>query len=161
VGILVTAAFVIGVYYFYEYWNDFQYRQAEMAYLEKEMRNYQRLEAMYEEQARRLDELNRIWNRVEKSGLDRDLWRMYDLSVNRVLEWQQLESLMLIASNDITGDQIYWFRPQMFRVSRAVEETRQAPGQEGAIQGVDVGGGLVQQGYETLMTGRFIIRKAD
>jgi hypothetical protein len=49
----------------------------------------------------------------------------------------------------------------MFRVSRAVEEARQAPGQEGAIQGVDVGGGLVQQGYETLMTGRFIIRKAD
>lgn len=165
-GLIICAAFAIGVYYFYDLWTNFQYQQAEVEYLETELRNYEKLERMYEEQEEKVAALQGLWDEIENAGMTPEQWRTYSLSVSRNLNWQQLERLMRLASNDIRGEGEYWFMPNRLRVSRVVEEgARAREGQEGQEGGVTLtaeqGGAEteVQMFYQTNMSGNFLIPK--
>lgn len=160
IGLVICAAFAVGVYYFYDLWTDFQHQQAEVAYLQAEMRSYDRLERMYVEQEKKVEALRNLWGEIEDVGLTPDDWRTYSLSVSRNLNWQQLERIMRLASNDIKGQGQYWFMPNRLRVTRVVEKG--GSGEEGGVTLTAEQGGTetaVEMFYQTNMQGNFLIPK--
>jgi hypothetical protein len=162
IGLIVCAAFAAGAYYFYYAWTDFRYQKAEVAYLESEMRNYDRLERMYQEQEQKLEALKVLWSEIEQVGLAPEDWRVYSLSVTRNLDWQELERLMSLASNDIRGEGQYWFKPGSLRVTRVVEEgAGNDSGEEGVTIKAEQDGREteVKMFYQTNMNGSFLIPK--
>jgi len=160
IGLVISAAFALGVYYFYDLRSDFEYQQAEIEFLQSEIRQYEQLERMYTEQEEKVAALQELWEDIEAAGLTPEKWRSYTLSVSRNLNWQQLERVMRLASNEFEGQGGYWFRPERLRVSRVVEKAAEGEGQGLALtaeqDGVEE---QVEMFYQTTMTGKFLLPK--
>jgi hypothetical protein len=158
--LVISAAFALGVYYFYDLRSDFEYQQAEIEFLQSEIRQHERLERMYTEQEEKVAALQELWEDIEAAGLTPEKWRSYTLSVSRNLNWQQLERVMRLASNEFEGQNGYWFRPDRLRVSRVVEKATEGEEQGLALtaeqDGVEE---QVEMFYQTTMTGKFLLPK--
>lgn len=159
-SILVTLAFAAGIYFFYQTWVGYNAQQAELAFLEQEQANYERLKVQYAEQEEKVVLINSLWDEIEVVGLAPDNWVQYPLSINRTASWMEFERLLLLAANK-QADAGYWFMPQRLRVSRVIGEP-QAEG-EGAEPVTIVAQGedplLQDVRYDTSLQGKFMIPK--
>ena len=76
------------------------------------------------EQARHKQESVREWKGLleaaQKAGLTQKGWRTYPVSVSRELTWDELSTLILLASNGKPRGDAYWFQPELLRVVRVV-----------------------------------------
>lgn len=160
IGLVICAAFAYGVYNFYELRADFQYQQAELEFMQSEIKKFEQLERMYNDQEEKVAALAELWGDIEAAGLTPDQWRSYSLSVSRNLNFQQLERIMRLASNDFQREGGYWFKPDRLRVSRVVEKATEGEG-EGLTLTAEQGGveEQVEMFYQTTMTGNFLIPK--
>ncbi len=55
---------------------------------------------------------------VRQIGLEPQNWRIYPVSISRVLPWEDVAGVVLIASNALPRPGDYWFQPSMLRVLR-------------------------------------------
>jgi hypothetical protein len=61
---------------------------------------------------RRLQEWDRLWERVERSRLDYRSWRQYPLKVQDSLSPTEAANLLRLLSNDVNTGRDFWFYPQ-------------------------------------------------
>ena len=78
------------------------------------------------EQTRHKQNAVREWkgllDAAQKAGLSQKGWRTYPVSVSRELTWDELSTLILIASNGKPRGDAYWFQPELLRVVRVVTD---------------------------------------
>ncbi len=84
------------------------------------------------EQTRHKQEAVQEWKGMlaaaRDAGLTQKKWRTYPVSVSRELTWDELSTLILIASNGKPRGDDYWFQPELLRVVRvATDEKNNAP----------------------------------
>jgi len=76
------------------------------------------------EQTRHTQNAVREWkgllDAAQQAGLSQKGWRTYPVSVSRELTWDELSTLILIASNGKPRGDAYWFQPELLRVVRVV-----------------------------------------
>ncbi|HKK31983.1 MAG TPA: hypothetical protein VJ934_00270 [Desulfomicrobiaceae bacterium] len=72
----------------------------------------------------RVAEWKALLEEARRAGLRQDRWRTYPVSVSRELTWEELSTLVLIASNGKPRGDEYWFQPELLRVVRVMNESR-------------------------------------
>lgn len=162
ISILISVAFAAGIILAYQMYIQVKAGQAEIEILNQEMRDYQKLTKLYEEQEDKVVIVNALWGEIKKAKLEPDNWLTYPLSMGKTLEWRNVEKMMLLAANK--AEQNYWFKPQNLRIARVVVVP-----DEGSVQGEGMTGTApgeanlerqdAVQMYDLEMSGTFLIPK--
>lgn len=162
ISILISVAFAAGIILYYQMFIEFKAGQAEIEILNQEMRDYQKLAKLYEEQEDKVVIVNALWGEIKKARLEPDNWMSYPLSMGKTLEWRDVEKMLLLAANkDMDGN--YWFKPDRLRISRVlvVPET-EGEGATGTAPGsADLERKDALQMYDMEMSGSFLIPKTN
>lgn len=162
ISILISVAFAAGIILYYQVYIQFKSGQAEIEVLNQEMRDYQKLSKMYEEQEEKVVIVNALWGEIKKAKLEPGNWMNYPLQMGKTLEWRDVEKMMLLAANkERDGD--YWFKPERLRIARVLVVPEQGPDPEKGVApgeaNLETKGTL--QRYDLEMAGTFLIPKTN
>jgi len=165
ISILISVAFAAGIVLSYQMFIEFKAGQAEIDILNQEMRDYQKLAELYQEQEEQVVIVNALWNDIKEAKLEPDNWLSYPLTMGKTLEWRDVEKMMLLAANkDQDGN--YWFRPNQLRISRILVVPDESAKGDGVETGTAPGSADLEQQdaiqmYDLEMSGSFLIPKTN
>ena len=158
ISILISVVFAAGIILYYQMWKDIQTGQAEIQTLQQEIKDYNRVAKLYEEQEEKVVIVNALWSEIKNAGLEPGSWIEYPMSMGKTLEWRDVEKMMLLACNKDKSSN-YWFKPQRVVVTRVLVK----PDEEGDTATAPAEGNLAAAGsmqmYDMNMTGSFLIKK--
>jgi hypothetical protein len=130
--------------------------------LQAERGDYERLARQYDAEEQKVAAVNSLWTELQSVNLKPEDWTRFPLSVSKVLDWKDVERLLILSSNRLKDDPGYYFKPEMLRLSRVVvdgngqpvapggETPVPAPASESATEmGVETAGLAPVQKYDT------------
>ena len=147
---VVLIAFSLAAFLFCREFERFEMAAAKTSVMQRENRSYEAAIRQSRERMDAVHEWRGLLQAAESAGLDKDDWQNFPVSVSRELTWDELSSVVLIASNGKPRGDEYWFQPEMLRVVR-VESERAKAGVDG--NGADTG----EKRYRVRLKGQFII----
>jgi hypothetical protein len=120
--------------------------------LERKLNRMRSVERSLQEQAQKIDEWNRLWDRVQEENVAPKNWFVNQINTRREMDWEQLEELLLFVSNGHPRTTGYWFLPRTMSVDRKTEQTDQGREDEaGAEEAKDT--------FNIRLSGMFLIPK--
>jgi outer membrane murein-binding lipoprotein Lpp len=99
---------------------------AEVRVLNSEVRSLESAIDQAKRKQARVAEWKALLEEARRAGLRQDRWRTYPVSVSRELTWEELSTLVLIASNGRPRGDEYWFQPELLRVVRVMNTSGDA-----------------------------------
>lgn len=166
-SIVVCVAFAAGLVLLSQSLQAYETAKGDIVTLQAERSDYDKLKAIYDAEEEKVAIVNALWDDLQKVNLKPEDWTTYPLSVAKVLDWKEVEKLMVLSSNRLDQDAGYYFRPEMLRISRVLVNPEDQ-GQEGEpaaqAQAVATGedpGLLPLQKYDTTLRGAFLIPKSE
>lgn len=168
-SILICVVFAAGTILMFQALKDYETAKAEIVTLQAEQADYEALKGVYDAEEQKVAIVNALWDDLQNVNLKPSDWTMYPLAVSKVLDWKDVEKLLILASNRTSQEPGYYFKPEMIRVSRVVvaqaKDGKEQGGEtlvtaEGAAKADALGLPPIQK-YDTTLRGAFLIPKSE
>lgn len=169
ISIIICVAFAAGLVLLSRSLQSYETAQARIVTLQAERADYEQLKKIYDEEEQKVAIVNALWDDLQKVNLKPDDWTSYPLDVAKVLDWKDVEKLLILSSNRLQQNPGYYFQPELLRISRVLVQPQaqptdpDAPAQapvEVATDG-EAPGIPPAQKYDTTLRGAFLIPRVE
>lgn len=148
---LIAALALCGaVVFFCTIFDRFEMATSETSVLQREVQSLQYAINQTRHKQKKVREWKGLLEAAEQAGLSQKGWRTYPVSVSRELTWDELSTLILIASNGKPRGGAYWFQPELLRVVRVMTE-------EGKDSQAKKSGPPEEKHYRVRLKGDFLV----
>jgi len=117
-----AVALCAAVVFFCNIFDRFEMAASKGGVLQREVQSLEYAIDQARHKQKKVQEWKGLLKAAQKAGLSQNGWRTYPVSVSRELTWDELSTLILIASNGKPRGDAYWFQPELLRVVRVVTD---------------------------------------